>query len=471
MSDSSCILGFCPHRLAPAHDCQAVFFNETRLDGPSQDNLLLDRGVGWLVSVLVCAAYLPVMYFIWRWRNRQAVYFKSPMLILVGGTGLWLDSLANIGLNTNFGWQTERRKNYLICIFSILTTFGVHYIGYLCIILRAVRIFKVMQLEKRYLDKMFTIAKDGGVSPGLSMRDGHDLLGSSGKRFHDGGEECHSSPLSARRFKKRLQKNEDWKEKELKECEEIHYVKLLAKIITALVLFGFVMYLIKPFVIFLPLYRGDSCLYVQMYYRTKSVTVAKGLLTMSRISFQIFNWIEIALLYYIWRKLNRINQDQLNIKKEMAYATAFWWSFSIIYFFLSSEDYGPLNHHAYGLQLCILIGIQLRNLSTFYAQTLFTLYKVLYELEIDFNSDERINAKLQIMNLENIMTHPILYSKFRKYTIKKFSHYVVYMNLYQLIEIYRSKVINLHMMARALKKRTQEQGLRFDPRNGNDPQY
>ena len=236
--------------------------------------------------------------------------------------------------------------------------------------------------------------------------------------------------MSARKFKKRLQKNEDWKEKELKECEEIHYIKLLAKIITVLVTFGFLLYLIRPLAIFLPLYRENSCLYVQMYYRTKSVTFAKGLLTMSRISFQIFNWIEIALLYFVWRKLNRINQDQLNIKREMAYATAFWWSFSIIYFFLSSEDFGALSRHAYSLQLCILFGIQLRNLSTFYAQTLFTLYKVIHETEVDFNSDDRINAKLQIMNLENIMTHPILYSRFRQYTIKKFPHYVTYINLY-----------------------------------------
>lgn len=94
------------------------------------------------------------------------------MLILVGGTGLWLDSLANIVFNTNFNWQTEEHKNYRLCIYSILTTFGVHYTGYLCIILRAVRIFKVMQLEKRYLDMMFTIAEDGGVGLAHSARDG-----------------------------------------------------------------------------------------------------------------------------------------------------------------------------------------------------------------------------------------------------------------------------------------------------------
>ena len=314
------------------------------------------------------------------------MYFKSPMLILVGGTGLWLDSLANIVFNTNFDWQTEEHKNYWICTYSILTTFGVHYIGYLCIILRAVRIFKVMQLEKQYLDKMFTIAQDGGVGLAHSTKDENET-----PRSQD-------SPISARKFKKRLQKNEDWKEKELKECEEIHYIKLLARIITVLVSLGFLLYLIRPLVIFLPLYRENSCLYVQMYYRTKSATFAKGLLTMSRISFQIFNWAEIALLYFVWRKLNRINQDQLNIKREMAYATAFWWSFSIIYFFLnnylSSEDFGFPTRHAHGLQLGILLGIQLRNLSTFYAQTLFTLYKVLFETEIDFNSDERLNAKL-----------------------------------------------------------------------------
>ena len=70
-----------------------------------------------------------------------------------------------------------------------------------------------------------------------------------------------------------------------------------------------------------------------------------------------------------------------------------------------------------------------------------------------------------------MMTHPILYSRFRQYTIKKFPHYVVYINLYQLIEVYRNKVINLHMMARALKKRMEERGAQFDPRNANDPQY
>lgn len=71
--------------------------------------------------------------------------------------------------------------------------------------------------------------------------------------------------MTASQFEKRLLKNERKKEKELYDCREQHYIKLIVLIITFFTLFGILVYLqLDPFFMFMPIYRSDQCRIVQI---------------------------------------------------------------------------------------------------------------------------------------------------------------------------------------------------------------
>ena len=100
--------------------------------------------------------YAIVLVMIFCNRNKQAVYFKSPWLIIICGISLFADSGINIMINTNYWEPTDQQyfniKCKFICGLSILTTCTFHYISYFAIIFRAKRILRVIELEQKYLD-------------------------------------------------------------------------------------------------------------------------------------------------------------------------------------------------------------------------------------------------------------------------------------------------------------------------------
>ena len=102
--------------------------------------------------IIISIIYLSILHRIYIWRTKQAVYFKSPKMILVGGWCLWVDSIINIYINTSIYPNDLALRYEYVCISSIATTFIFNQVGYLCIIFRALRIFKIMVLEKQYLD-------------------------------------------------------------------------------------------------------------------------------------------------------------------------------------------------------------------------------------------------------------------------------------------------------------------------------
>ena len=71
-------------------------------------------------------------------------------MIILGGIGLYLDSSFNIVL----GAMTSNEYEFK-CLISIMTTCTVHYIGYFSLVSRAKRVFKVMRLERKYLDEIY----------------------------------------------------------------------------------------------------------------------------------------------------------------------------------------------------------------------------------------------------------------------------------------------------------------------------
>ena len=101
--------------------------------------------------VILTLLYLPVLVYIYIKRNKQAVHFKSPFLIIVGGISLFCDSLLNIiiaRLNT-------KDDAHLECFLSIFTTTLPHYSSLFCLIFRAERIIDSMNLENAYIENMY----------------------------------------------------------------------------------------------------------------------------------------------------------------------------------------------------------------------------------------------------------------------------------------------------------------------------
>jgi hypothetical protein len=131
----------------PTYNC-TIMFVETKKRMIQKDEVF------WLIILLLTALYLPVMIMIYRNRHQQAVIFKSPQLILLGGFSFFMDSVLNCIIN----W--ERPSQETVCYLSIFDTLTWHYSGYFSLIFRAFRIFKVMRLEKKYLNKIYNLTKD-----------------------------------------------------------------------------------------------------------------------------------------------------------------------------------------------------------------------------------------------------------------------------------------------------------------------
>jgi len=109
----------------------------------------------WMVILIVIISliYIPLLLIIYKWRYKPAVFFKSPYMIIIGGLGFYIDSFINIII------EMTDNHDYFNCTLSIFCTMMIHYVGYLCLIFRAERIFKIMKLEKTHLDRIHNIAK------------------------------------------------------------------------------------------------------------------------------------------------------------------------------------------------------------------------------------------------------------------------------------------------------------------------
>ena len=109
--------------------------------------IVIDGGTGAILITILTLIYIPIMITIFLWRGRQAVSFKSPYMIIIGGMGFYLHSLAYI-------IESLRVTEFPIglCVLSIIKMLAFQYIGYMSLIFRAHRIFKVMRVEKEYIE-------------------------------------------------------------------------------------------------------------------------------------------------------------------------------------------------------------------------------------------------------------------------------------------------------------------------------
>mmetsp|Transcript_1993 Transcript_1993/g.3511 ORF Transcript_1993/g.3511 Transcript_1993/m.3511 type:complete len:160 (+) Transcript_1993:3-482(+) len=112
-------------------------------------------GVFLLIMLLALTlVYFPILCYIWRHRFKNVVYFKSPYMILIGGIGLYLDSVINLMIMHLQNSDRDPDNLKMITILSIIATCSMHYISYFSIIFRAQRIFQVTRLLKERLDGM-----------------------------------------------------------------------------------------------------------------------------------------------------------------------------------------------------------------------------------------------------------------------------------------------------------------------------
>ena len=93
--------------------------------------------------------------------------------------------------------------------------------------------------------------------------------------------------------------------------------------------FGILVVVFPQLIMLMPIFRPNECLMVKID-NDYGVTLAQ--LNVNTYVFIIVNWLEVIYLYYIWKKLKRVEQDQLNIKNEFGWITTCWIVFSIIYF-------------------------------------------------------------------------------------------------------------------------------------------
>lgn len=147
--------GFHPDLMLQTQDCRDSLIRRTE----DVDRwMILPKHGSYLLIVVISIIYFPILIMIYKWRRKQAVYFKSPKMIIVGGFCLYLDSIVNVTINSKF-WTNYDNKWIYVCVSSVVTTLVFHYIAYFCLIFRAFRIFKIMDLEKKFLDRIYTLAQ------------------------------------------------------------------------------------------------------------------------------------------------------------------------------------------------------------------------------------------------------------------------------------------------------------------------
>lgn len=126
--------------------------------------MILSTNQAVILGIIILILYVPVLVVIWWNQNKQAVYFKSPKMIMIGGINLMIDCLLNIYINTE-----NALSNNAICVLSIFITLIFYFVAYFTIIFRAKRIFKVMGLTQKYLNRIYDLAKETHSVTGSDM--------------------------------------------------------------------------------------------------------------------------------------------------------------------------------------------------------------------------------------------------------------------------------------------------------------
>ena len=90
---------------------------------------------------------------------------------------------------------------------------------------------------------------------------------------------------------------------------------MLVKIMACLGIYGAILLIFMyPLSVIMPIYKSDECLIMwYKYSHAKTYNINKGMLTAQKLTFTVVNWLELVVLYRVWRNLKAYKQNQLNI--------------------------------------------------------------------------------------------------------------------------------------------------------------
>jgi hypothetical protein len=154
--------------------------------------------------------------------------------------------------------------------------------------------------------------------------------------------------------------------------------------------------------------------------------------------FILVNWIEIigfAVLFWLIRNI----KNELNVKREIQLALIFFSLFSIIYFivqlnFIKAEKDEQKNIFRY----VIVIAIELRNLSTLFITTAFSLYMAFRHPEKTY--PKTIEGKYEAFDFDLVLTSPLCFQYFYDFIEKNSSFNLPYLDLYVHSKLYQELI-------------------------------
>lgn len=228
-------------------------------------------------------------------------------MILVGGWCLWVDSIINIYINTSIYPKDLALRYEYVCISSIATTFIFNQVGYLCIIFRALRIFKIMVLEKQYLDQIYLLQQQAHGSSSLRIQEQKDS-----EDNEDSSDQEQSHSIDIQKLEHKMVKLQEKKDRDLAKLDEVKYLKLMTKFIVFFSAIGILGYFLYPLFIFVPIYQSSSCFKLRYglesfnNWEDNNHVLHKGLLTAQSTFFILFNWMEIVLINKVYSRLKNI---------------------------------------------------------------------------------------------------------------------------------------------------------------------
>ena len=121
--------------ISPGQQCGIIFQDGRDIEA---FDTRIDIKTLIVVIVFISLLYLPVLYLLFIFRHKQAVHFKSPLLIIICGCCLYFDSLFVVMSQSELFAKQDYRG---VCAMSVSSTIVFHYTAYFCIIFRAIRIF------------------------------------------------------------------------------------------------------------------------------------------------------------------------------------------------------------------------------------------------------------------------------------------------------------------------------------------
>lgn len=254
----------------------------------------------------------------------------------------------------------------------------------------------------------------------------------------------------------------------MKACRENFYFKKLAILLACFNLYGLAVYLwLDPFFSIMPILSADSCFYIIAGRMEEGGHLSEIQLHMNQLVFLILNWVELFYLYWTWRKLKKQFNQQLDIKREMLCAVFSWIGMSACYLLVAlyKAKLFSIKHAPFLIRTELpLIGILLRNLGTFWAQTLFTIAQLRKDKEDEnyqYHTNDNLVSNLSLMNLDVVMTHKITFTYFNDYVEQMVKDHIVYLNFYKSVRVYKKKISQLLNRAEQIEEKNGGDAVNF----------